>query len=166
MHLQDRGLSYLLSVKCEVNGSILLVQSYSYITLALERIATALLRLGWNKYKCKDKFVNGEKETTEQGLSMACKNRQGKINTDKTGKRWRMCCSYQDYGRDDSLAVGLCSGRGQGFNEFIAQCHFSSCYSNKNILHSQKMPKPRKRHSIHHPQCHTRVIPIRLLGHR
>lgn len=77
-----------------------------------------------------------------------------------------MCCSYQYHGRDDSLAVGLCSGRGRGFNEFIAQCHFFSCYSNKNVLYSLKMPKPRKQHSIHHPQCHTQVIPIRLLWHK
>lgn len=31
-------------------------------------------------------FVNGAKGTTEQGLSMTCNNRQGKINTGKTGK--------------------------------------------------------------------------------
>lgn len=28
------------------------------------------------------------------------------------------------------------------------------------------MPKPRKQYSIHHPQCHIQIIPIRLLGHR
>lgn len=161
---EDYHISFQPNV--EGYGSTLLVQSYSYINLALERVATTVLKLGWNKYKCKNMFVSREKATTEQGLSMTCKNRQGKINTGRTGKRWRMCCSYQDHGKDDSLAVGLCSGAGGGFNEFLPQCYFSSCNSNKNILCSQEMPKPRKQHSIHHPQCHTWVIPIRLLGHR